>query len=82
MKNKDIIREAALKAGIITEEEARELEASGMEASFHTAASWKQKGYTIKDGETGTEVKLWKKKEGGNSFYLARAYLYSAEQVE
>ena len=81
MKNKDIIREAAIQTGMVTAEEAEELDSKGMEIPFHTAAGWKQKGYSVRDGEAGTEVKLWKKKDGDNRFYLAKAYLYSSSQV-
>lgn len=82
MKNKDIIREAAIKAGIITEKEAAELENAGTEIPFHTASGWRQKGYSVREGESGVEVKLWKRKETGEGFYLAKAYLYSFDQVE
>lgn len=82
MKNKDIIREAAIKAGIITEEQAIELENEAIEIPFHTASGWKAKGYAVKEGETGMEVKLWKLKDGDNRFYLTKAILYSKGQVE
>jgi len=82
MKNKDIIRETAILVGVVTAEEAEELENKGMEIPFHTVAGWKQKGYSVKDDEAGTEVKLWKKKDGDNGFYLAKAYLYGRSQVE
>lgn len=81
MKNKDIIMEAAIQANVVTKEEAAELEAGNQEIPFHTASEWSRKGFRVKDGETGTEVKLWKKKNDGR-FYLARAYLYSIGQVE
>ena len=81
MKNRDIIRDAAIRANVVTEEEAAEMEAGGREIPFHTASGWEQKGYRVKDGETGTEVRLWKKKDN-DKFYLARAYLYGSSQVE
>lgn len=37
--------------------------------------------YKVKDDAEPVEVKLWKKQED-ERFYLAKAYLYSEEQVQ
>ena len=69
MKNKDIIRNTAIQAGLLTEQAGEEL----YELPLHTAAEWKKRGYVIKEGAQGIEVKLWRKKEGQDKFYLAKA---------
>lgn len=81
MKNIEIIAEAAVKAGILTDTEAQWKIDHNEEIPFHTASGWKQKGYVVKKGEEGTEVKLWKKKDGEDKFYLAKAYLYGMGAV-
>lgn len=82
MKNQEIIAAAAVSAGVLTRQEADSLLSAGADIPFHTAQGWKLKGeYKVRDGEKGTEVKIWKKKDGGG-FYLAKAFLYSREQVE
>lgn len=82
MKNQEIIAAAAVSTGVLTRQEADDLLSAGADIPFHTAQGWKMKGeYRVRDGEQGTEVKIWKKKDGGG-FYLAKAFLYSREQVE
>lgn len=82
MKNQEIIAAAAVSAGVLTRQEADDLLSAGADIPFHTAQGWKMKGeYRVRDGEQGTEVKIWKKKDGGG-FYLAKAFLYSKAQVE
>ena len=82
MKNQEIIAAAAVSAGVLTQQEADGLMSAGADIPFHTAQGWKMKGeYKVREGEQGTEVKLWKKKDGGG-FYLAKAFLYSKAQVE
>ena len=82
MKNQEIIAAAAVSAGVLTQQEADGLMSAGADIPFHTAQGWKMKGeYKVREGEQGTEVKLWKKKDGGG-FYLAKAFLYSKDQVE
>lgn len=81
MKNIEIIAEAAVKAGILTKEEAKRRIDNNEEIPFHTESGWKQKGYVVRKGEAGTEVKIWKKKEGEEKFYLAKAYLYGFDAV-
>lgn len=82
MKNQEIIAAAAVSAGVLTQQEADGLMSAGADIPFHTAQGWKMKGeYQVREGEQGTEVKIWKKKDGGG-FYLAKAFLYSRNQVE
>ena len=82
MKNQEIIADAAVSAGVLTRQEADSLLSAGADIPFHTAKGWKMKGeYKVREGEQGTEVKIWKKKDGGG-FYLAKAFLYSRNQVE
>lgn len=81
MKNEEIIARAAIQAGLLTEEEAKYFLDTGEEIPLHTVQGWKLRGdYRVRDGEIPIEVRLWKKKEGGG-FYLAKAGLYSQEQM-
>ncbi len=82
MNNKEIIREIAIREGIITEQEASRMDEWGNDIPLHTASGWKQKGYRVKEGETGIEARLWKKAEMENRFYKSKAYLFSITQVE
>ena len=82
MKNREIIADAAVKAGILTQEEAKGMLDEGKYIPLHTIGGWRLRGeYKIKDGETGIEVKLWKRKEDGTGFYLAKANLFREEQL-
>lgn len=81
MKNEEIIARAAIQMGLLTEEEAKKLIDEGKEIPLHTLQGWKYRGdYQVKEGEEPVEVKIWKKKEDGG-FYLAKARLYSEEQL-
>lgn len=81
MKNEEIIARAAVQAGLLTEEAVKRRMDAGKEIPLHTLQGWKYRGdYLVKDGEQPVEVKLWKKKEDGR-FYLAKANLYSEEQL-
>ena len=83
MKNKEIIARAAVSAGVLTADQAAEMVERDEDIPFHTLQGWKLRGaYKVKRGEVGTEVKLWRKKEDGSGFYLAKAYLYSKDQIE
>lgn len=91
MTNEKIIADAAVSAGLYTEEEVSEMINSGKEIPLHTLSGWSSRGkYKIKAGEHGIETRLWKKKivssgEKGNSnkgFYLAKAYLFTESQIE
>ena len=81
MNNRNIIRAAAIAAGVVTEEELNRGQA-GDGLPFHTASGWKALGYRVRDEEkeNGFEVKLWRKKE--DRFYLVKSFLYREDQVE
>lgn len=83
MKNKEIIADAAVRAGILADEEAKDAFERGKDIPLHTLQGWNMRGnYRLREGEEGIEVKLWKKKEGKNKFYLVKSYLYRLEQME
>ena len=83
MKNKEIIANAAVQAGILTAEEAGDALENDKEIPLHTLQGWNLRGnFRVKEGEEGISVKLWRKRESGDKFYLARAYLYRFEQLE
>ena len=82
MNNKEIIKEVAVREGIVTEEAAAVMEEKGEDIPLHTVSGWKQKGYSVKAGEEGIEARLWKKKDGEERFFKQKAYLYTIEQVE
>jgi hypothetical protein len=83
VKNKEIIARAAVRAGVLTADQAEEMVERDEDIPFHTLQGWKLRGkYKLKKEEKGTEVKIWRKKEDGSGFYLAKAYLYSKDQVE
>lgn len=82
MKNQEIIAKAAVEIGLLTTTEAKKRLQNGEDIPLHTMQGWKLRGdYQIKEGAEPVEVKLWKKQEDGR-FYLARAYLYSEEQMQ
>ncbi len=94
MTNEQIIADVAISAGLYTEKEIVELIEAGKEIPLHTFKGWTARGpYKIKAGEHGIETRLWKKKnkkkddkgeevEPKTDFYLAKAYLFSSDQVE
>lgn len=83
MKNKEIIAHAAVRAGVLTADQAADMVEQDKDIPFHTLQGWKLRGaYKLKKEEKGTEVKLWRKKEDGSGFYLAKAYLYRQDQLE
>lgn len=60
---------------------------NGVDIPLHTMKGWESRGeYKVKKGEHGIETKLWKRKKNteddGKEFYLAKAFLFSKEQVE
>lgn len=82
MKNQEIIAMAAVRAGVMTDEQAKKCVESGEEIPMHTLQGWRLRGnYSVRDGEEPIEVKLWKKREDGG-FYLAKAFLYSRNQMQ
>lgn len=81
MKNREIIAKAAVQAGLLPADEAKRMIEAGEDISMHTLQGWKLRGnYHVKEDAEPLEVRLWKRKEDGK-FYLAKAYLYSKEQV-
>lgn len=91
MTNEQRIADAAVSAGLYTEEEVSEMINSGKEIPLHTLSGWSSRGnYKIKEGEHGIETRLWKKKKGNiddknevnKGFYLAKAFLFTENQIE
>ena len=95
MTNNEIITKSAIAAGLITEAQAMEFMKEGRRIPLHTYQEWKRMGYQVKQGEKAAlELYLWrfssrkvKNEEGqeedaGESAYKAKAYLFTAAQVE
>lgn len=81
MKNLEIIAKAAVQAGLLPADEAKRMIEAGEDIPLHTLQGWKLRGnYHAKEDAEPLEVRLWKRQEDGK-FYLAKAYLYSKEQV-
>lgn len=81
MKNQEIIAKAAVQIGLLSANEAKRMIEAGEDIPMHTLHGWKLRGkYNVKEDAEPLEVKLWKKQDDGK-FYLAKAYLYSKEQV-
>ena len=81
LKNQEIIANAAVRIGLLTAEKAKQMLDAGEDIPLHTVQGWNLRGnYRIKDNAEPVEVKLWKKQEDGK-FYLAKAYLYSEDQM-
>ena len=81
MKNQEIIAKAAIQAGLLPADEAKRMVEVGEDIPLHTLQGWKLRGnYHVKEDAEPLEVKLWKRQEDGR-FYLAKAYLYSKEQM-
>ncbi len=60
MTNEEIIVEAALAAGLYTEEQVAAITEAGGELPLHTFATWKEKGFVPKKGSKGLKVRLWR----------------------
>ena len=97
MTNSQIIISEAIANGIYTKEEVEAILESGHMIPVHTFTTWKSAGYSVKKGEHAKIVtRLWKfstKKAGSaeadedgeadnSHYYLAKAFLFTAEQVE
>ena len=89
MKNANLIMDAALKAGIYTQDEADRLMKENGQLPIHTAAAWRQLGMQVKtDEKPAFFVRLWRFRpaEGANDtdsgFYAARSAVYLQSQVE
>lgn len=81
MKNQEIIAKAAVQVGLLSADEAKRMLEVGEDIPMHTLQGWKLRGnYHVKEDAEPLEVKLWKRQEDGK-FYLAKAYLYSKEQM-
>ena len=81
MKNQEIIANAAVQIGLLSEDEAKRRVQVGEDIPLHTLQGWKLRGnYHVKEDAEPLEVKLWKRQEDGR-FYLAKAYLYSKGQM-
>lgn len=81
MKNQEIIAKAAVQAGLLPADEAKRMIEAGEDIPMHTLQGWKLRGnYHVKEDAEPLEVKLWRRQEDGR-FYLAKAYLYSKEQI-
>ena len=93
MNNTNIIANAAVAAGFLTEEEVANLISEGDDIPFHTCAVWKQMGLCPKIGARGYATNLWRKKdkhgdvneeigekERDQKFYLAKAVLFHISQ--
>lgn len=96
MTNLEIICNEAILNGIYTRDEIEDMLAQGLEPALHTYTGWKSHGKVVKHGEKGIETRLWKKRkpkkdsdnkaeeqeQSNENFYLAKAFLFSEEQVE
>lgn len=98
MTNTEIIINEALANGLYTKEQIEIILASGQMIPLHTFKAWKDNGYIVKKGEHARiTTRLWKytnkTKKGTdadentdgtahNHYYLAKAFLFTADQVE
>ncbi|GFI31624.1 hypothetical protein IMSAGC013_03021 [Lachnospiraceae bacterium] len=96
MTNTQIIISEAIANGIYTKEEVDAILESGRMIPVHTFQTWKSAGYIVRKGEHAKiTTRLWKftnKKAGeadgdadgeaNNHYYLAKAFLFTADQVE
>lgn len=91
MTNEEIIRQAALDNGVLTEMQIVEFMDNGEDIPLHTLQGWAERGrrkglhYKVRKGEHGIKVMLWKKKKSPNNeteFYRTAAYLFTDKQIE
>lgn len=98
MTNFQIITDAAIQAGIFTEEQAAAILSTGRRLPLHTFAEWKKLGYIVKKGEKSKlAVEIWMKsnkkqtaetKDGDeieidtSRFYKKLSHFFTFEQVE
>ena len=94
MTNEQIIADVA--TTVYGEDAVMQMIEDGIEIPLHTVKGWSTRGpYRVKKGEHGIETRLWKKKtkkdmkeeeneeaEKRRGFYLAKSYLFRADQVE
>ena len=94
MTNMAIIAEVAV--AMYGEEAVERMIEEHGEIPLHTLKVWSQRGYNVRKGVHGIETRLWKKRkkkddtseEEGTAeeqkkgdFYLAKAYLFSPDQL-
>lgn len=98
MTNAEIILNAAVDAGLYTEEEAVATVDTFGSLPLHTFAEWKKMGYIVKKGEKATiAISIWRKsnknitvitKEGvekdikDDRYYKKLSYFFTFSQVE
>lgn len=97
MKNIEIIANEAVAANLYTQEQVEEILECGGELPLHTFAGWKARGKMVRKGEhAAIKTRLWKFKKGAKKaeaeaeveekeesrYYLCKAFLFTAEQVE
>ncbi len=98
MTNTQIIINEAVANGLYTLEEVEKILASGHMIPLHTFQTWKSEGYIVRKGEHARiTTRLWKftnkakknEETGENTdgaendhYYLAKAFLFTADQVE
>ena len=82
MKNQEIIAKAAVQIGLLTAAEAEKRLMNGEDIPLHTLQGWRLRGnYKVKDDAEESKINISLIGEDGQ-FYLAKAYLYSEEQVQ
>ena len=89
VRNQQIIEEIARR--VFGQDAVEQMLMKGEDIPLHTLQGWRSQGpYSVKKGEHGIETRLWKRKKDGsgetvsedeNSFYLAKSYLFTKDQV-
>ena len=88
MNNTQIIEQAAIDSGFFTQEEVSRLTSEGKVIPFFTTTTWRKKGYAPREGVSGYEAMLWRRRKGaeGNnlagSFFKVKCHLFHPSQVE
>ena len=88
MNNTQIIEQAAIASGFYTQEEVSRFSAEGKIIPFFTMTTWKKKGYVPKEGISGYEACLWKRRRNAEgedlpgSFFKVKCHLFHPSQVE
>lgn len=98
MTNTEIIINEAVENGLYTMEQIENILASGHMIPLHTFQAWKSAGYIVKKGEHARiTTRLWRftnKSKKNNEvdentdvtnnehYYLAKAFLFTSDQVE
>ena len=85
MKNEERIIMAAVKSGLYTKKEIERIKKEKKEVPLHTLGGWISRTgrkYSVKKGEKGLKVSLWKKKTDGTGFFLITGELFTEKQLE